>query len=426
MSNEIIDAHFLELERRLRLTKRQRKIAVERCGSVGAQLHKTYYGTKYDGSTKLLIGSFGKNTAIRPLNDVDMIFKIPAEIFARFQAHSGNGSADLLQDVRNALQSKYPLTEKRGWVKVVALEFETSPRIEILPACEQADGTFIIPNSADGGKWEKYDARTGLKNITNAPKRVRQLIKFIKHWRDGISAEISSYFIECAILDFANSEEFVDDWLGATKNFFARLTEADDSIVSAPAETAKKRIGKAIEYANLGDYQNACSELRKVFNKFPNYNSGYFNIAKLSKQYPSDAEQYVEDYAEVDIKEEATLHIMTVVTATAKGWSHAPYTLQEIISKFGKIPPQFKIRFLPRTNYEGEVTYKWKIRNFGEEAKSANNLRGEITDGDMGDGHLVEFTRYAGHYHYVECYMIENGICIARKMLFVPIGGIHE
>jgi len=54
----------------------------------------------------------------------------------------------------------------------------------------------------------------------------------------------------------------------------------------------------------------------------------------------------------------------------------------------------------------------WKVRNQGEEARRLNALRGEIVL-DAGRGEKKESTLYSGH-HWVECYVVKNGTCLAR------------
>ncbi|MEK7153533.1 MAG: hypothetical protein AAB834_06290, partial [Patescibacteria group bacterium] len=55
----------------------------------------------------------------------------------------------------------------------------------------------------------------------------------------------------------------------------------------------------------------------------------------------------------------------------------------------------------------------WKIKNRGEEAIRANCLRGEIITDDLANGTKHrEPTAYRGR-HYVECYIIKDGSCVA-------------
>ncbi len=59
----------------------------------------------------------------------------------------------------------------------------------------------------------------------------------------------------------------------------------------------------------------------------------------------------------------------------------------------------------------------WKVRNFGREAQLRDDLRGEIKEGST--DHL-ETTRYNGD-HYIECYIVKDGRCVARTRDWVPI-----
>lgn len=63
---------------------------------------------------------------------------------------------------------------------------------------------------------------------------------------------------------------------------------------------------------------------------------------------------------------------------------------------------------------------KWKIKNLGEEARRRNDLRGKIYD-DQGCRSRREATKYAGE-HYAECYVIKDGVCVAKDRIDVPIG----
>src|SRR6266536_4105982 len=121
--NEVIramDAYFVEMLRRLKLTKRQRDDAITKYTGVAETLHAAFYGGAYNDSCKLLIGSYGKRTHIRPPGDVDLLFKIPLETFEQYDNHAWNGQAALLQRVRTVLNKKYRTIEKiAAWGKVV-------------------------------------------------------------------------------------------------------------------------------------------------------------------------------------------------------------------------------------------------------------------------------------------------------------------
>ena len=79
-----------------------------------------------------------------------------------------------------------------------------------------------------------------------------------------------------------------------------------------------------------------------------------------------------------------------------------------------------KIEFsIEKCNVPEPYEVKWKVRNRGAEAIAAFTLRGEIR-GDYGRRTISEPTRYKGN-HYVECYIIKDGVCVISKRISVNI-----
>ena len=61
----------------------------------------------------------------------------------------------------------------------------------------------------------------------------------------------------------------------------------------------------------------------------------------------------------------------------------------------------------------------WKVKNVGPEAERRNQLRGQIVK-DRGNT-IVEHTNFFGN-HYIECYIVKDNQCVARKKVIIPIG----
>ena len=180
--NSALDSHFESMLLRLKLTKKQREDAKTKYTTVSKLLHAEFYGTEYDGTTKLLIGSYGKYTNIRPPEDVDLLFKISAETYAQYQ----NNPGALLQRIRKVLSAHYTTTEKiSAWGKVVLVKFPDGKHdIELLPGFD-VDGIFMIPNTENGGSWDSFDVRTEMLAIRNSNDNTgitRKLIRIIKRW----------------------------------------------------------------------------------------------------------------------------------------------------------------------------------------------------------------------------------------------------
>jgi hypothetical protein len=111
----ILTKYFEIFDKELKLTSKQLKDAKTKYNNVCKTLHKYYYDSKYDGKTKLLFGSYKKNTNIRPLvknQDVDVLFKIPKETFDKFNNYDSNGQSALLQEIRSILKDTYTTTKK--------------------------------------------------------------------------------------------------------------------------------------------------------------------------------------------------------------------------------------------------------------------------------------------------------------------------
>lgn len=88
------------------------------------------------------------------------------------------------------------------------------------------------------------------------------------------------------------------------------------------------------------------------------------------------------------------------------------------------LPKGKDIMFVARTNVQKPYDVYWQVVNTGEEAKAKGQLRGEIYKSKTaGAGGLKqkEATSYSG-VHWIECYIIKRGVCVARSNeIFVRI-----
>lgn len=418
-----MDAHFEEMLRRLKLTKSQREDARTKYHGVAKTLHKEFYETEYDGSTKLLIGSYGKKTNIRPPTDVDLLFKIPAETFDQYYNYNGNGASALLQDIRTKLSKTYPTAEKiSAWGKVVLVQFsEGKHNVELLPAFEVDGGVFMIPNTEDGGSWESFDARADLAAVDSADAetggKARKLVRIVKRWRKKTaSLTLKSYDIEQYCLSFLKTNS-VDNktWSATVLEFFTWLA-ADSSKDISQIQTALSRATKAFEYEQNEQFVEACNEWRKVFGNrtFPAYSKSLSQVYRLAANDISEKEEYIEDLYPVRIDPRHALS----VTATVTGRGFRSHSLHAFLQKYLRLPKQLDIIFTAN-NVPSDSKLFWKIRNFGTAAREAGDLRGEIHEG-VGT-QRKESSKYLGT-HYAECYAVQNGVCVARALQFVPIG----
>jgi hypothetical protein len=74
-------------------------------------------------------------------------------------------------------------------------------------------------------------------------------------------------------------------------------------------------------------------------------------------------------------------------------------------------------------NVPASSPYKvfWKVKNNGKEAIKNNQIRGQILDGGIAST-WIEHSSFPGN-HFVECYIIKDGICVAKDKIDVFIDG---
>ena len=94
---------FTQFHSNLSLTPTQFLDGMTKRNGVVNCLNRRYYGSTSDTDNSFLVGSWGKDTAMRPPRDVDLYFLLPVAVHTRFQAHVWNRQSALLQEVKAAL-----------------------------------------------------------------------------------------------------------------------------------------------------------------------------------------------------------------------------------------------------------------------------------------------------------------------------------
>ena len=202
-----MEREFLDFINEITLTQCQCEDAQTKYTGVCQKLYSHYYNGEYDDGKKYLFGSYKTKTNVRPLTedqDVDVLFKIPQSTYDKFDKYESNGQAALLQEVRNILKEKYTTTDTiKAWGKVVLVQFqENHHNVELLPALEQDDGAFLIPNSENGGSWETFDPRAEVERFQTSNESTngltRELAKMLKTWAHNTT---SMSYKSCKRLD---------------------------------------------------------------------------------------------------------------------------------------------------------------------------------------------------------------------------------
>lgn len=278
---------FLALQRNLALTPDQYDDGVTKHKGIVACLNRAYRNIDDDTNHRLLIGSWGKETRVRPPRDIDVLFILPNEVFWRFQERTGNRQSALLQEVKYWLQQTYPQTDLRGDGQVVSVPFN-SYRLEVVPAFNREGGGFFICDTNNGGSYKHVDPNAELAVLsahdTLKNGNVRKLTRILKQWQRNCNVPIKSFHLEALVIemlqkfDYGGASEFWFDWL--VRDFFAHAIGRANGTFFMPttyetislgndwlsrAESAYSRALYACEYEKNNDDRQAGEEWQKIF-----------------------------------------------------------------------------------------------------------------------------------------------------------------
>jgi hypothetical protein len=151
--------------------------------------------------------------------------------------------------------------------------------VEVLPAYEEDDGTFTIPNSEGGGSWEKFGPRSEVEKFTNSNTSTggltADLARMLKTWiRNTLSCPYKSYQLLNDVINYLAAKSFTaidySEYSGIVKDFFGYLKWHCTTELQSHVETAQNRAGKACDYEEEGKCRKASEEWQKIFGKeFP-------------------------------------------------------------------------------------------------------------------------------------------------------------
>lgn len=377
---------------------------------------------------KLMVGSYGRHTAIKGVSDLDMIFILPPGMRADYDGDTG--PRRVLERVRDDLKARYSNTDIRVDQCVVRVQFKSNAfKFEVQPAFENSDGSFNYPDTvSESWKLTKPRAEFAATKECNdrTSTNMRHLARMARAWKNAngvnmggllIDTLVHRFFAQTPDYDFAGTGLF--DLM--VRDFFEFLKEEPDKdyylalgsnqrvkVKARFQPKAKKAYNRCLEaIANAGK-ASANEEWREVF--------GTAVPLKVSESARSfdDTEEFIEQKYPVDIQ--YTLAIDC--TVAQNGWR--PSSLREILQAKSLLLPNKELDFaVTECSVPGPYDVRWKVLNQGDEAERRNKIRGQIVPSNRAKGRH-ESTEFRGD-HLVECYVVKDGIVVARDRIEVPI-----
>jgi hypothetical protein len=232
---------FARLLAELTITEWQREDGETKQASVRTCLNRHYWGAASETANSLLIGSWGKNTRLRPPRDVDILFLLPTSVYFRFQEREGNRQSQLLQEVKEILAQTYSQTTMRGDGQVVLIPFNSTP-IEVSPGFRCQDGSIIVCDTSNGGRYITSTAEAEAYDLMSSDARwkgnTRALVRMMKQWQREDSVPLKSFQLERLAIEFLQvwpfsyHDVFWYDWM--VRDFFAYLIRRANGTLTMP------------------------------------------------------------------------------------------------------------------------------------------------------------------------------------------------
>jgi hypothetical protein len=185
--------------------------------AITKRLNIDYWDTESDSSHGLYAGSYGRNTAINGVSDIDMIFQLPYSVYERYDAHEGNGQSALLQAVRASIKKTYSVTDVGADGQVILVPFDDGITFEVVPAFINTDSSYTFPDSTNDGNWKTTDPRAEIEAIRNRNNvcngNLVRLCRMLRSWKNNWDVPIGGLLIDTL------AYQFIENWQYRDKSF---------------------------------------------------------------------------------------------------------------------------------------------------------------------------------------------------------------
>ncbi len=405
----------------------------DRYKQITKRLNNDFWDENSEKEHSLYVGSYGRDTETKT-SDIDMLFWLPYEKYSQYNNYSENGQSALLQDVKESIRKTYSQTDIRADGQVIVVDFSDGICFEVVPCFENNDGSFIHPNSNNGGSWKRTNPRPEIKTIKDKNnewnKNLKRLCRMARAWKDEHSVPMGGLLIDTFAHNFLESREYKNKsyshyhWM--IRDFFEYLKNQNKAQkywyavgsnqkiyrkgkFESKAQKAYNASLEAREHETKGQEVAADKKWKEIFGTiFLREN----NLTKSLNEKYRNTEEFIENKFDIDIRFDLEIDC----NVTQNGFR--PFKLSDMLAERKILLPKKKLEFeIIKNTTVGDHDIYWKVLNRGDEAKKRDEIRGQIIKGDKTK---IEHTKFKGN-HLVECYIVQNNVVVARDRIDVPI-----
>ena len=397
--------------------------------SICKKLNSIYYSSDSETDHLIFAGSAGRKTMIKG-SDIDCCFILPKDVYERFRNRKGNIQSQLLYEISNKIKQRYPKSDISADGQVVDANFRKT-LIEIVPAFINGPYTQLLtyPDSHNDGSWlttDPINQRIQIERLVKEYPSYIYICKILRCWKLENNVKISGIVIDSLMYQFFQNQYDVTykappsnfDFLEKLKSVFAYLSSNNcpDSVQiigeavfkNTSKDKFKKKAKRAFEKMSEADLSILWDNLIDLFGSgFPD---------NPSESVRNKDEMFIQNMFPVKINSKLIIDC-NVISNGFRTFSILERLSNNSIFSFF-VPKSMSLEFyIKECDVERPYKIYWKIRNVGKKARERNDIRGNIVQGESTH---KEKSVFHGP-HYVECYIVKNGICVARARLDVPI-----
>ncbi len=430
--------------------------------TISPQQHeRDFIGKIYQSFNDLLgtsnciqIGSYPRFTAITPVHDLDILY-----VLGNWNERSHDPSS-ALQQLATKIRQEYknPTNyeiEVFSQTHSITVSYSQGGQehfsVDIVPAYafsrnEFSEDVYKVPEvvrERRGKNRTEYYKRNATEHreigwISSDPRgyiviakvvdeatagEFRKTVKIIKKWRSNLeeadkALKLKSFHLEQVITRFFQGNERLEIF-DAVFRFFTELPEVintlnqirdranngksiDDYLAQFTEEQKEKikyaRDGFLVKLENLRE-SDSMAELLKIL----------FYKRKPQEEFLFDSNIRIFTDPALTFKADGFVRQLPGYSA---GWLTETPQLQKGLTR--GVNKSRHIKFSIRKDNTSADEYRWKVRN----SDSCEQPRGEITLNQTRND--PERTEYIGD-HYVECFAVNNGVCLSRSRVNVKI-----
>lgn len=200
-----ISTKFEDFNDNIRISQNNKDKISRRYKQITKRLNLDFWSTDSETSHSLYVGSYGRDTDIH-VSDVDILFRLPYDVYVQYDNYNGNGQSALLQVVKKSLQKRYSISHIKGDGQIIGINFDDGICFEIVPCFINKNDSFTYPDTNNGGSWKTTDPKPEKKEIQDKNiewnRNLKRLCRMTRVWKDKWDVKMGGLLIDTLAYNF--------------------------------------------------------------------------------------------------------------------------------------------------------------------------------------------------------------------------------